>query len=277
MTMYSLAHLTVLDLPPPEVARVAADAGFDAFGLRLHPVRPGEVAPPVHGDTPMRRELLAIMKGTGVQFFDVEAFRLDRTIDFGAIEKTFEAAARLGASNALVFVDERDIDVASDLYARFCDLARQHDLDACLEFMPWLGISSLDAALSMVRTVACSNAKILLDALHFFRSLTPLDRLRELDPGLMNYVQICDAPLTAPATLDAIANEARFERLYPGEGELPVVEFLAALPDGLVVAPEVATARLAKDVSGAERAAYALATSRQVVAQMHAHRSQQGK
>jgi hypothetical protein len=31
----SLAHLTVLSLPPPEMVRVAARTGYQAVGLRL--------------------------------------------------------------------------------------------------------------------------------------------------------------------------------------------------------------------------------------------------
>jgi hypothetical protein len=35
MTDFSLAHLTTLSLPPPEMIRVAARCGYRAVGLRL--------------------------------------------------------------------------------------------------------------------------------------------------------------------------------------------------------------------------------------------------
>ncbi|KQV37004.1 sugar phosphate isomerase/epimerase [Rhizobium sp. Root1204] len=264
-TKFSLAHLTVLDLAPPEVARVAADAGFDSFGLRLHPVRPGEQPAPVRGDTPMRRELLAIMADTGVRMFDVEAFRVDSAADFSLIEGSLEAAARLGACNALVFIDERDPLRAGDLYGRFCDLAAAHDIDANLEFMPWLGISSLRSALDIIERSQRSNAKLVLDALHFFRADTAISALKNIDPSLMNYVQVCDAPLKRPESLEDVANEARFHRLFPGSGELPLIDFVRELPKGLVFAPEVATSAMAQTVSGLERARRALASSRALV------------
>ena len=265
MVAYSLAHLTILELSPPEVARIAAEAGFDAFGLRLHPVRPGETPPPVHGDTPMRREVLSIIADTGVKMLDVEAFRLHRDIDFDKIEQAFEAAARFGATNALVFIDEADLDLARALYVRFCDLAATYSLDANLEFMPWLGVSNLDTALQVIASSERTNARLLLDALHFFRAGTKLSDFSKIDPRLINYAQVCDAPAVRPATLDDIADEARHKREFPGEGGLPVVDFVASLPDGIFIAPEVAAYGSAAAMSGIERARHALKTSRRVV------------
>lgn len=267
MTKFSLAHLTVLNLTPPEVAGVAAQAGFDMFGLRLHPVRPGEQPPPVRGDTPMRRELLSIMADTGVKMLDVEAFRLHREIDFDKVEMAFEAAAHLGASNALVFVDERDVSLAADLYARFCELASEYSLDACLEYMPWLGVHSLQGALEVIQLAKKPNARILFDALHFFRSLTPIEALAAIGPHLVNYAQVCDAPIERPATLDEITDEARHNRRFPGEGQLPIVEFVAALPEpkaGLILSPEVASRGEAAEWSPIKRAAHALQSSQRV-------------
>jgi sugar phosphate isomerase/epimerase len=80
-----------------------------------------------------------------------------------------------------------------------------------------------------------------VDALHVQRCGVSLGALRAVDPALISYVQLCDAPLAAPgagpASADAV-HEARAARLLPGEGRLPLRELLAALPDGLSVAVE---------------------------------------
>lgn len=48
---FSLAHLTILEAPPPELVRIAARTGYDFVGLRLIPPGlPGEVANAPHGD-----------------------------------------------------------------------------------------------------------------------------------------------------------------------------------------------------------------------------------
>ncbi|WP_321893253.1 sugar phosphate isomerase/epimerase family protein [Paraburkholderia tropica] len=270
---FSLAHLTVLDLAPPAVARVAAEAGFDAFGLRLHPVLPGELAPPVFGDTPMRRELLAIIADTGVGMFDVEAFRLTRTSDFGPLHDTLEAAARFGAKHALVFIDESDRKLAADLLARFTDIADQYGIAPSLEFMPWLGINSLAAALDVIALASQSSVGLLLDCLHVCRTNTPVATLRDLDPALLHYAQVCDAPRLAPPTLDAIADEARNRRMFPGEGELPIVEIVSALPAQFVLASEVATAGIAAGVSGLDRAQRAFKATQRIAEQAEAGRA----
>src|SRR3712207_8598386 len=69
---FSLAHLTVLDLPPPEVIRVAAETGCRAAGLRLLPVAPGAAAYPLQDDPQAMRETLARAAGTGVAIADLE-------------------------------------------------------------------------------------------------------------------------------------------------------------------------------------------------------------
>ena len=72
----SLAHLTVLDLPPPAVIRVAAEAGCQAVGLRLLPVAPGAAGYPLQDDPAMFRETLAAMAATEVAVADLEIVML---------------------------------------------------------------------------------------------------------------------------------------------------------------------------------------------------------
>lgn len=264
--LLSLAHLTVLDASPPDVVTVAAEAGFDAFGLRLNPVRPGESPPPVHGDTPMRREVLARMSDTETAMMDVEAFLLRDGADLDRFAPALEAGARLGAANALVMVDEADQDRAADLYGAFCDLCARFGLNAALEFIPWLGLRTLSGAIAVERKAARDNAVILPDAFHIFRTDADLDALSGIPRGKLAYAQLCDAPSTPPPTIEAIAEEARFDRKFPGEGGFPLDAFLQSLPPDLPIAVEVATARLAPSMSALERARHAYRTAQAVIA-----------
>lgn len=72
----SLAALTVLELSPPDAISAAADAGYTHVGLRLIPATPEEVWHDIIGNTPLVRETLARLAGTGVRTLDVEVFRL---------------------------------------------------------------------------------------------------------------------------------------------------------------------------------------------------------
>jgi hypothetical protein len=50
MNGFSLAHLTVLALPPPEMVGVAARTGYQAVGLRLIEVTPDSPGYPLMDD-----------------------------------------------------------------------------------------------------------------------------------------------------------------------------------------------------------------------------------
>ena len=49
-------HLTMLDVPPPELVTIAREAGFDLVGLRVAAATPGEESWPMTAGSPMHRE-----------------------------------------------------------------------------------------------------------------------------------------------------------------------------------------------------------------------------
>ena len=55
--------------------------------------------------------------------------------------------------------------------------------------------------------------------------------------AMIAYVQLCDVPM--PAQTGDYGEEARHERCCPGEGDLPLAEFLAALPADITIGLEV--------------------------------------
>lgn len=71
--------------------------------------------------------------------------------------------------------------------------------------------------------MACRNGKVLIDALHLFRSGGTVADVQAMDAHLIGALQLCDAPLQGPDPSDtpAILAEARAGRLPPLEGELP--------------------------------------------------------
>jgi sugar phosphate isomerase/epimerase len=81
---------------------------------------------------------------------------------------------------------------------------------------------------------------VLIDALHFSRSGGRPAHVSAVDPGLLRYVQICDAgpDMPRPDDTPALIREARTGRLLPGEGVLPLAELVAALPATATLAIE---------------------------------------
>ena len=107
-----------------------------------------------------------------------------------------------------------------------------------------------------------ASAGILVDALHLNRSGGAPAEIAAYDPALFPYFQICDAPATSPATGE-LRTEARSGRLYPGEGGLPLREFIKAFAPGTAAEIEVPSARHA-GIPFAERARLAAETSRRL-------------
>jgi len=106
-----------------------------------------------------------------------------------------------------------------------------------LEFIPFCQTRTVADALRVVRAADQPNAGILVDALHVVRSGASVDDLRNLDSGMLDYWQLCDAALDRPADGD-LRTEARARRFYPGEGQLPLASMLAAMPRDSAISVE---------------------------------------
>jgi len=75
MRRLSLSHLTVLEVGPPDLITLAADAGSASVGIRLNSPMPGGIAYPLQdgGDLAETRRRMA---DRGVEVLDVEVVRL---------------------------------------------------------------------------------------------------------------------------------------------------------------------------------------------------------
>lgn len=231
-----LEHLTLIDVSPPDLVTVAAAAGFDAVGLRISPAADGERPWPVSPGSPMLAETIRRCADTGVRVLDAEAVRLgELPVDY---RPTLEAAAALGARYVNAICDDPDLSRLSDSFAALTSAAASFGIRAVVEFMAYRSVRTLEDAVAIAGR---SGGGVLVDALHVRRCGVRLADLRAVEPGLISYVQLCDAPLAAPAPGPASAQavrEARTARLLPGAGELPLPELLAALPDRIPVALE---------------------------------------
>ncbi len=229
---FSLAHLTVLGTTPLDLIQIAADAGYDYASIRMTSVAPGEHVTPLAGDPDMVRRVSKRLADTGL----AGARRRTRPTRSGrraraATVGVLEAAAAIGARHVLGQLTDPDRDRATERFGRLCDLALDFGLTVDLEFPSWSETGDLPAAAAVVRAVDRSNAGILIDALHFFRSNSSIDELAALPPEWFRFVQLCDAPADAPPTVEGVIHTARSARSLPGYGHLPLRE-LARTPPG---------------------------------------------
>lgn len=240
----SLHHLTILDAHPLQVVDAAAAAGFEYCGLRL-------VAPPnadtivdVASNPALIGELRARLDATGVRLLDIEAIWLSPQTDVASLSSALEAGSTLGARHVLCVGNDTERDRLRDNFGRLCEAADGFGLTVGLEAITYCAVGTPADALEVVGTSGQPNARVLIDALQFFRSGATCDQIGAIDPALIEYIQICDAPSAAPPSLQARRQEARTARLLPGDGELPLRELLSRLRPDLPLAVEAPTLAL---------------------------------
>jgi sugar phosphate isomerase/epimerase len=261
----SLSALTVLELTPPQMVRCAADAGYDFVGLRLLPATDHEVRHDIIGDTPLRRETLAVLKDTGMRVLDVEILRLKPETDATAYTPMLETGAELGARYVLVAGNDPDETRAAERLAQLCEIAAPLGITPSLEPMPWTDVKNIAQGARILQACGAGNAGLLVDPIHFDRAGSSLDELRALPRAYFGYVQFCDAPAERPADLDTLLFQARCERMIPGEGGLDLPGIVRALPDHLPVSLEVPNEQWAKTTNAVERAKRLRQATRDVI------------
>ncbi len=239
MTIVSLPHLTMLDASPPEVVRTAAEAGFDAVGLRIFPTMPGEAQHPLIGNTPMMRETQALIADNGLRVLDIEAIWLRPDTDPESYVPGFEAAGRLGARIIQTIADDADEARLTDNYAALCAAAAPFGLTADLEYMAFTQPNSLAATLRVVQNAGAANSGLMTDCLHINRCNTRFDDFLDIEPALIHELQLCDGGALAPIGREALVHEARFNRQLPGDGTFDLDAIWAVMPPHVQISVEV--------------------------------------
>jgi sugar phosphate isomerase/epimerase len=218
--LLSLAAGTMLDVGPARGVEVAAATGFDAVGIWFDP------------DTWTSATTAAVadrLRATGVVALDMEPVILGREREPG--DALIETAAELGVRHVLVAGGTADHAAVVDRFGALCDQALRAEIVVVLEFLPIFTVASLDEARRIVEAAARTNGGVLVDTLHLSRSGGSPSDLADVPKALLPYLQIADAPREPPGpTHDELRDEALHGRLLPGEGALPLVDTLRAVP-----------------------------------------------
>ena len=253
--LLGIGHLTMLDVPPPDWVVIAATAGFDLVGIRVAPGTDGTEPWPIFPRSPMLAETLLRLDDTGVRVLDLDVVRLTPDSAVAEYRPVLEVGATLSARFLTVLGDDPDPARARDTFAALVDEALTYGLRPMIEPVAYSQVRSLDEAVAVVDG---SGGGILVDPLHLYRCGDTPDRLRVLDPTLLPYFLVCDAPRTAPRGLPAPRSgwyhrsgrrdrsadygrlgdpqlEALTRRLLPGSGELPLGAVVDAMPAGVPV------------------------------------------
>lgn len=235
----TLGYLT-LDAPPADTIDAAAAAGFGSVGIRISGRWRDDPWTPVIGKPAVIADLRRRAADQGVKLSTISSYFIYPHVASDDLARVMETAGELGAATVVTNGYDPDLGAYVEKLARYCELGRAAGVRVAIEFMKYSEVRNIHDACRVVERVGAPNLGVLVDPLHLARSGgTPAD-VRAADPTLIAFAQLCDAkaPRHEP-TNDELRYEARTERLYPGDGALPLREFLAALPPGIEIEYEV--------------------------------------
>lgn len=241
-----LDMLTLLGMPPIDHVRLAADLGCGSVSLAISGLPFAQFGYPDFAPYPawslvddmvMRRELKAALADTGIRIALGEGFRVRPDADVRSRADELDLMADLGTERINAVSMETDIARTHDQLAVLADMVIARGMAFIVEFAPPNAIRTLAEALVAADHIGRDRSGIMLDSMHFFRSGGTLADIAALDPARIGYAQLCDAPLVS--TGGTYMQEAMFARALPGDGELPLAAWIAALPDDLDIGVEV--------------------------------------
>ena len=270
MERLGIEFLSVFGLPPVEFVNLAADLGcrYISTGLTSFPYEPRTYPPfSLREDPALRREMLAAMRDRGVSISLGEGLLVRPDLDVRRLLPDIEIMLELGIRRVNTLSVDPDVNRSIDQFGTLVELAAGVGMETTVEISPGLIPRDLPMALEVIHAVGRPEFRLLVDTMHTIRTgATPAD-LAALDPATIGYVQLSDVPL-APAA-GSYHEEAMFQRMVPGTGELPLLEILDALPRDVVIGLEVPMrAEAEAGASPPERLGMCVAATRTLLAQL---------
>ncbi|CAN7588730.1 TIM barrel protein [Phenylobacterium sp. LjRoot225] len=240
MPALGIENISVFGLPPVEFVTLAADLGCQhiSTGLTAWGYNPHGYAPfSLRDDAALRREMNAAMRDRGVSIALGEGLTVRPGGDVRDYAADLDLFCELGIRRINTVSMDPDLTRSFDQFAVLAEMAAARGVETTTELSPGLTVPDLPTALAAVRHVGRPDFKLLIDTMHLVRSGSGPADIAALDPDLIGYVQICDAPLKP--RFATYFEEAMYERMAPGTGELGLLELLAVLPRDRVFALEV--------------------------------------
>lgn len=263
MDRLAIEFICVLGMPPVDFIQLSRELGVSNIGLAPQPITANPHGYPAWNlllSPGLVRDTKAALADNGVRISLGEGFLVRDGMDITEFGPGLDLFAELGAP----VVNAVSMAASPETFGAFAEMASGRGLRATVEFLPLMPPASFAAAMDYVAACNAGNAQVLVDAMHFFRGGSTLSELAAADPARIGYAQICDVPM--PAQMADYGFEAREERLSPGAGDLPLADFVKALPQDIVLGLEVPeTSKVRQGIGPTERLAPVIAAARELL------------
>ena len=154
-----------------------------------------------------------------------------RAAAFRRVERKFDLMHELGTDMLLICSNVAPasiggIDRAASDFRALGDIAQRAGVRVGYEALAWgRHVSDYRDAWEVVRRADHKSIGLVLDSFHALARRTPVDAIRSIPGDRIFLVQLADAP---KFDLDVLSWSRHF-RCFPGQGELPVLEFMQAV------------------------------------------------
>lgn len=249
-------------LKPEDLAIQAHRAGYSAIGIRINPISKGSVAYPYKAGSAEIKAFKNLLNDLGMRVQGVDGFALNSFTDPMQFQAIFDTCGELGIKSLCICGDAPDKEKFANMFGKLCDMAAPYGFRIDLEFMAWRTIGTLEQAYELVKMADRKNGTIAVDSLHLYRSGGTAADIDKVPARFLGDIHLCDAVRTPPidmkliqmvregrANLDStsgtpkgfegLVREAREGRLLPGDGELPLVDFMKHMPRSCAIGVEV--------------------------------------
>ena len=239
MNPLGIECLSTFGLHPVELIRLTGELGCSHVTLNIGtaanrlPIYP-EVS--FRRDPALQREMKAALADSGVTIGMLEGFAILPGGNAEDLAADLDMAAELGAGAICTVSLDRDMAYTHAEFAQLAEMAAERGLAVTTEVGAGV-LRRLDKAVAALDAVAHPAFRLLIDTMHFFRFGATVADFAALDPAAIGHVQLNDVPM--PAVIEDYMEEALYERRAPGDGDLPLADFLQHVPDGVVIGLEI--------------------------------------
>ncbi len=239
--------LSVFGLPPVEFVHLTADLGCRHISSGIAGFSVPQLGYPPYSlrdDRRLRCQMLAALDERGVAISLGEGMLVRRGADARDHAADLDVMAELRVPRISTVSFEPDRARTFDQIAMLAEVAAERGMETVIELAPGTVIGDIASGAAALDHIGRPDTRLLIDTMHFVRAGGTASDLSTIDPDRIGYVQLSDTTLRP--RIGNYLQEATFERLVPGEGELPLAEILAAVPSYVVIGLEVPRLSLAE-------------------------------
>ncbi len=234
-----LEYLSVFGMPLPDYVALAAHLGYGFVSVNYRGAAnapSGAAVEALKDSRQARQQFASALADTGMRLELVEGFAITPETTVADYAADLDTVAQLGARSLCAVSLDKDIGRTNAQFSTLAEMAAMRGLLVTTEAGAGV-MRNFGTACATWRDVSHPNFKLLIDAMHFFRRGGTVQDLASVPPEATGHVQLCDVPM--PALIENYMEEALFERRCPGDGDLPLRDFLAVVPPTVPIGLEI--------------------------------------